>query len=142
MEGAAMLVGDAVLIADWLVTAAADAMLAGDADRTRWLVARVLDGPSPSQAHGRALFTLGLLEEYNGSVPYAVQLLASAAEELDGEHRTRALTELALARFRLNEMAGIGDCAARFSRLPITTTLSSGCSPTSRVASRPPSVAM
>jgi hypothetical protein len=113
MERAAMLVGDAVLIADWLATAAADAMLAGDADRTRWLVARVLDGPSLSQAHGRALFTLGLLEEYTGSVPYAVQLLASAAEELDGEHRTRALTELALARFRLNDVAGIGECAAR-----------------------------
>jgi hypothetical protein len=46
-------------------------------------------------------------------VPYAVQLLTSAAEELDGEHRTRALTELALARFRLNDVAGIGECAAR-----------------------------
>ena len=28
-------------------------------------------------------------------------------------HRTRALAELALARFRLNDMAGIGECAAR-----------------------------
>jgi hypothetical protein len=25
------------------------------------------------QAHGRALFTLGLLEEFTGSVPYAVR---------------------------------------------------------------------
>ena len=112
MERAAMLVDDPALIADWLATAAGDAMLAGDADRTRSLVARVLDESSPSQAHGRALFTLGLLEEYAGSVPYAVELLASAAERIDGEHRTRALTELALARFRLNDVAGIGECAA------------------------------
>jgi hypothetical protein len=96
-----MLGGDAALTADWL------------AIRTRLLVARVLNGSSPSQAHGWALFTLGLLEEYAGSVPYAVELLAFAAERLDGVHRTRALTELAQARFRLNDVAGIGDCAAR-----------------------------
>ncbi len=113
MERAALLVGDPALTADWLATAASDAMLAGDADRTRSLAARVLDGPSPPRAHGRALFTLGLLEEYSGSVPYAVELLASAAERLDGAHRTRALAELALARFRLNDVAGFGECAAR-----------------------------
>ena len=54
-----------------------------------------------------------MLEEYAGSVPYAVELLASAAERLDGEHRTRALAELALARFRINDVAGLGECAAR-----------------------------
>ena len=113
MERAALLADDAALAADWMATAAADAFLAGDADRTRSLVARVLDGSSPPRAHGRALFTLGMLEEYAGSVPYAVELLASAAERLDGAHRTRALAELALARFRLNDVAGVGECAAR-----------------------------
>ena len=113
MERAALLVGDAALTADWIATAAADAFLAGDADRTRSLVARVLDGSNPPRAQGRALFTLGMLEEYAGSVPDAVELLASAAERLDGEHRTRALAELALARFRVNDVAGIGECAAR-----------------------------
>jgi DNA-binding NarL/FixJ family response regulator len=54
-----------------------------------------------------------MLEEYAGSVPYAVELLASAVERLDGEHRTRALAELALARFRINDVAGLGECAAR-----------------------------
>ena len=115
MERAALLNDDAALTAEWTATAAADAFLAGDADRTRALVARVLEGSSPPRAHGRALFTLGLLEEYAGSVPYAVELLASAAERLDGEERTRALAELALARFRINDVAGIGECAARIS---------------------------
>jgi hypothetical protein len=44
MERAALLTDEAVLTADWMATAAADAFLAGDADRTRSLVARVLDG--------------------------------------------------------------------------------------------------
>ena len=113
MERAALLVGDAALSADWMATAAEDAMLAGDGARTTKLVARVLDGSGPPRAHGRALLTLGMLEEYAGSVPYATELLASAADRLDGEHRTRALAELALARFRLNDMAGIGEAAAR-----------------------------
>jgi hypothetical protein len=113
MERAAQLDDDAALTAEWMATAAADAFLAGDADRTRSLVARVLDGSSSRRARGRALFTLGMLEQYAGSVPYSVELLASAAERLEGEQRTRALAELALARFRLNDVAGIGECAAR-----------------------------
>jgi N-acetylglucosamine kinase-like BadF-type ATPase len=111
MERAALLAGDAALAGDWMATAAADALLAGDADRTRSLAARVLDGSSPPRAHGRALFTLGTLEGSAGSV--AVKLLASAAERLDGEHRTHALAELALAHFQLNDMAGVGECAYR-----------------------------
>jgi tetratricopeptide (TPR) repeat protein len=113
MERAALLAGDAALAGDWMATAAADALLAGDADRTRSLAARVLDRSSPPRAHGRALFTLGTLEGSAGSVPYAVKLLASAAERLDGEHRTRALAELALAHFQLNDMAGVSECASR-----------------------------
>jgi len=113
MERAALLTDDGALVAEWMATAAADAFLAGDADRTRWLVARVMDGSGSPGAHGRALFTLGMLEEYAGSVPHAVELLAAAAERLDGAHRTRALAELALARFRLNDAAGVAECAAR-----------------------------
>ena len=128
MERAALLSEDAALAAEWLATAAADAFLAGDADRTRSLVARVLDGSSPPRAQGRALFTLGMLEEFAGSVPRSVELLAAAAERLDGAHRTRALAELALARFRLNDVAGFGECAARIHRPPTATTPNSGCS--------------
>jgi hypothetical protein len=113
MERAALLADDAALAGDWMATAAADALLAEDAGRTRSLGARVLDGSSPPRAHGRALFTLGTLEESAGSVPYAVKLLASAAERLDGEHRTRALAERALAHFQPNDMAGVGECASR-----------------------------
>ena len=113
MERAALLVGDAALAADWIAAAAADAFLAGDAERTRSLVARVLDGSGPRRAQGRALFTLGTLEEYAGSVPSAVELLASAADRLDGEYRTQAIAELAIARFRLNDVTGFGECAAR-----------------------------
>ena len=123
MERAALLTDDRALVADWLATAAADAFLAGDADRTRSLVARVLSGSGPPRAQGRALFTLGMLEEYAGSVPHSVELLASAAERLDGAHRTRALAELALARFRLNDVAGCQRmCRQHPSRPPTATT--------------------
>ncbi len=54
-----------------------------------------------------------MLEQYAGSIPDAVELLASAAERLDGVHRVRALTELGMARFRLNDMAGVAECAVR-----------------------------
>ncbi|HEY5981708.1 MAG TPA: AAA family ATPase [Microlunatus sp.] len=111
MERATRLVKDQVRIADWLATAATDAFAAGDTGRTRTLASRVLDAPSDDGAHGRALFTLGLLEEYTGSVPASVELLASAVERLGGEHRTEALAELALARFRLNDVAGVAACA-------------------------------
>ncbi len=76
-------------------------------------MARVLDRSGRPRGHGRALFTLGMLEQYAGSMPAAVELLASAAERLDGVHRVRALTELGMARFRLNDMAGVAECAAR-----------------------------
>jgi hypothetical protein len=112
MERAASLTDDAARAADWLAMGAADAFLAGDADRTRSLVARVLDGSSRPRAQGRALFTLGMLEEFAGSVPRSVELLAAAAERLDGAGRTRALAELALARFRVNDVAGFSECAA------------------------------
>ena len=111
MERAAQLSDDPVRIADWLAIAAADAFAAGDTGRTRALAARVLNAPGDDRALGLAQFTLGMLEEYAGSVPASVELLASAAARLDGAERTEALAELALARFRLNDIAGVIDCA-------------------------------
>ena len=111
MERAARLSDDPVRIADWLATAAADAFAAGDSDRTRTLAARVLSAPGDDRAVGLAQFTLGMLEEYAGSVPASVELLASAVGRLGGVERTEALAELALARFRLNDIAGVVGCA-------------------------------
>ncbi len=111
MERAAGLTDDPVRQGDWLATAAADAFTAGDAGRARLLAARVLNAPGADRAAGLAQLTLGMLEEYAGSVPAAVELLTSAVGRLDGEQRTEALAELALARFRLNDVAGVADCA-------------------------------
>lgn len=111
MERAALLSDDPTQVADWLATAAADAFAAGDTLRTRALAARVLDAPGDVPASGLAQFTLGMLEEYAGSVPAAVELLTSAAARLSGADRTEALAELALARFRLNDIAGVIACA-------------------------------
>ena len=111
LERAALLTGTATGAAERLAAAAADAFLAGDVERTRVLAGQVLDGASLPAARGQALFTLGMLEQYAGSVPRAVELLAAAADLLDGAHRVRALAELATARFRLNDLAGIGGCA-------------------------------
>ncbi|HYI52493.1 MAG TPA: AAA family ATPase [Microlunatus sp.] len=111
MERAAVLAEDPVRMADWLASAAADAFAAGDAARTRSLAARVLNAPGDDRASGLAQLTLGLLEEHAGSVPASVELLTSAVELLGGEHRTDALAELALAHFRLNDVAGVAGCA-------------------------------
>ena len=111
MERAAQLSDDPVRIAGWLAIAAADAFAAGDTGRTRALAARVLNAPGDDRALGLAQFTLGMLEEYAGSVPASVELLASAAARLGGAERTEALAELALARFRLNDVAGVIGCA-------------------------------
>jgi len=118
MERAASLTADPELSADWLAAAADDAFLAGDSLRTRSLAARVLEGTGPPRAHGRAQLTLGILEQYIGSVPASVDLLAGAAGQLDGEQRLRAIAELAIARFRLNDTAGVQECAAWIGRLP------------------------
>ena len=59
------------------------------------------------------LFTLGMLEQYAGSVPLAVDHLASASDLLRGVQQVRALTELAISQFRLNDLAGMSTCAQR-----------------------------
>lgn len=99
--------------ADWLAAAAADAFLAGDTARVRSLAARVLDSTAAQPAaRGQVLFTLGMVEQYAGSVPRALELLAPAVELVHPRSRTRAIAELALARFRLNDVAGMAECAA------------------------------
>ena len=59
------------------------------------------------------LFTLGMLEQYAGSVPRSVEHLTDASSLLDGPELVRALTELAPARFRLNDVAGLVECGER-----------------------------
>ena len=90
-----VLTQDPAKAAERLAAAAEDAFVAGDVDRTRALVDRVLAGPAADSARGRALFTLGMLEQYAGSVPRAADHLAAACAVLDGEPLVRALTELA-----------------------------------------------
>ncbi|GAA2727975.1 helix-turn-helix transcriptional regulator [Cellulomonas aerilata] len=102
--------------ADLLAGAVGDAFLAGDLERTRTLGRRVLDGPAGRGARGQALGTLGTLEQYAGSVPRAADLLAAAAQEAEGAALTQVLAELALTRFRLNDLAGMVDCADRIAR--------------------------
>ncbi|WP_107771860.1 helix-turn-helix transcriptional regulator [Nocardioides sediminis] len=113
LERAATLTNAPVLAAQRLATAADDAFLAGDVARVRSLIARVLAGDAPGQVRGEAFFTLGMLEQYAGSVPRAIDHLADASLLLDGLPLARALTELALAHFRLNDVAGMLDCARR-----------------------------
>lgn len=113
LERAAALAGGADRSADLLADAAEDASLAGDVARARSLAERVLDGSPQPPTRGRALVTLGTLELATGSVPRAAEMLASAVVVAEGRTLTQALSELALARFRLGDMAGIAACAAR-----------------------------
>jgi hypothetical protein len=69
LERAALLTTDPGRAAERLATAVGDAFLAGDVERTRTLAARVLDGPAGRAARAQVLSTLGVLEQYAGSVP-------------------------------------------------------------------------
>jgi DNA-binding CsgD family transcriptional regulator/tetratricopeptide (TPR) repeat protein len=113
LERAALLAGDPADAAELLASAADDAFVAGDVERTRMLAQRVVDESDRPQARGQALLTLGRLELYTASVPRATDVLGSAVDLIDGIQLIRALAELALARFRLGDMAGIGACAAQ-----------------------------
>jgi tetratricopeptide (TPR) repeat protein len=113
LERAALLTTDPGLAAERLAAAVGDAFLAGDVERTRALAARVLDGPAGRAARAQVLYTLGVLEQYAGSVPRAAELLAAAAELAEGPQRVWALAELGTTRFRLNDMAGVGEIADR-----------------------------
>jgi DNA-binding NarL/FixJ family response regulator len=113
LERAALLTTDPGRAAERLADAVGDAFLAGDIERTRTLAARVLDGPAGRAARAQVLSTLGVLEQYAGSVPRAAELLATAAELADGLQRVWALAELGHTRFRLNDLAGLGEIADR-----------------------------
>jgi DNA-binding NarL/FixJ family response regulator len=113
LERAALLTTDPGPAAERLAAAVGDAFLAGDVERTRTLAARVLDGPAGRPARAQVLFTLGVLEQYAGSVPKAAELLAAAAELADDAQRVWALAELGNTRFRLNDLAGVGEVADR-----------------------------
>ena len=70
LERAAALTGDPAAASARLAAAADDAFVAGDVARTRRLVGRLLSSTSASDpARGRALFTLGMVEQYAGSEP-------------------------------------------------------------------------
>ena len=73
---------------------------------------RVLADGAKDRSRGEALFTLGMLEQYAGSVPQSVEYLDEASYLLEGPALVRDLTELALARFRLNDLSGMADCAS------------------------------
>jgi DNA-binding CsgD family transcriptional regulator len=113
LERSALLTVNTDLAAERLAAAAEDAFLAGDVERTRALVDRVLIGPAPGAARGQALFTVGMLEQYTGSMPTSADHLSAACDLLDGRLLVRALTELANVRFRLNDMANHQTCADR-----------------------------
>jgi len=113
LERASTLTSDADRAAELLADAAGDAFVAGDVARTRSLAQRVLDDTTHPPSRGRALVTVGMLELATGSVPRAAEMLASAVVIAVGAALTQALSELAMARFRLGDLAGIADCAAR-----------------------------
>src|SRR5215207_5242422 len=113
LERAALLTTDPGLAAERLAAAVADAFLAGDVERARELAARVLAGPAGRVARAQVLLTQGVLEQYAGSVPRAAELLAAAAELADGPQLVWALAELGNTRFRLNDLAGVGEAADR-----------------------------
>ncbi|MDZ5663369.1 AAA family ATPase [Nocardioides sp. S-58] len=113
MERASDLTPEPELARARLALAAHDAFNAGDVGRVRALVARVLDDGVRDRSRGEALFTLGMLEQYAGSVPRAVEHLDEASYLLAGPPLIRALTELAIARFRLSDLSGMAECSHR-----------------------------
>ena len=110
---AALLTVDPAQAATWLARATHDAFQAGDVGRVRGLADRVRASGAPDAARGEVLFTLGMLEQYAGSVPLAVDHLDFASDLLRGVQQVRALTELAISLFRLNDLAGMSACAQR-----------------------------
>ncbi len=113
LERASELTPDPDLARQRLALAAHDAFQAGDVARVRSLVDRVLGEGVADRSRGEALFTLGMLEQYAGSVPQSVEYLDEASYLLEGSALVRDLTELALARFRLNDVSGLADCSRR-----------------------------
>jgi DNA-binding CsgD family transcriptional regulator len=78
-----------------------DALIGGDVRRVRRLGAEVLDGPADGPTRSRVLLSLGVLEQYAGSLPRARELLTEAAALGEGSVRLRALAELGTVSYRL-----------------------------------------
>lgn len=113
LERSAALTTDPASSADRLVAAAREAFLAGDLNRTRELVDSVLDTAAAPQTRGRGYFTLGMLEQYAGSVVLAADHLTEACSTLQGAELVDALSERALVAFTLNDMSAFAACARR-----------------------------
>lgn len=113
LERSALLTGDPQVAAARLARAAQDAFLAGDLARTRSLVDRVLGAAATAETRGRAVFTLGMLEQYSGSVVRAGDLLDQACRVLQGAELVEALNERSLVAFRLSDVAAVAECATR-----------------------------
>lgn len=111
LERASQLTSDPDTAADWLVAAAQEAFVAGDMSRTSELLGLVLDTATAPATRGRAYFTLGMLEQYAGSVVIAAQHLADACTDLSGAELVDALSERALVAFTLNDLGTFIDCA-------------------------------
>lgn len=113
LERSAVLTSDPQVAAARLSQAAQDAFMAGDLARTRSLVDRVLGSLATEETRGRAVFTLGMLEQYAGSVTRASDLLARACTVLRGSELIEALNERSLVAFRLSDVAVVAECATR-----------------------------
>ena len=117
LERASALTPDPDVAARRLAEATHDAFLAGDVERVRRLATRVLESGASARTRGEVLFTSGMLEQYAGSVPRSVEHLRESAALLDGVMLVRALNELGMACFRLNDVAGVTDCARRIDQV-------------------------
>jgi DNA-binding CsgD family transcriptional regulator len=104
LERAAALTGDAERAAGWLAEATEDAFLAGDSERVKVLGGRALDSPA---ARARIAHTLGLVEEFGGTVARAAELQEQAARDATGLLRARALHALVGIRHRLGDTPGM-----------------------------------
>lgn len=111
MERASELTADPDLAARRMAKAAQDAFIGGDVARVHALTGRVLGTPAPDDARGGALFTLGMLEQYGGSVPRAAEHLTSSSALLSGIELDRSLAEQAITCFRLNDFPAVVRCA-------------------------------
>lgn len=112
LERSAGLTTDAAVASARLAAAVEDAFLAGDLARTRTLGERLLAAATHPPARAAALFNLGLLEEFAGSVARAAALQREAADLGTGRLRARALAQLTMLHYRLDDPAGMLSAAA------------------------------
>jgi len=107
LQRAAGLTTDPARAAARLAAATDDALLAGDVDRVRALADRVLAGAADPGARAQVLHTLGVVQEYAGSIARAADLQRQAAELGSGLLRARSLAQLAMIQYRLDDPAGM-----------------------------------